>query len=215
MKLGFIGLGLMGAPMAANLLAAGHELRVHDLRREAAEALLVQAQEAHRDQKPVEARAFLQDLRARYPSRPADLERAAVVEKGWDEEAERALLALESGLRDLEASPSPVIREALAARAAALLVRFRGAASESRIRSVASKLQALATSGPAAASADDAAQLLSSAKSHLDRGELGHAGLCLGLARERQLDAELSRQADHLRGILAERRRQRAEREER
>lgn len=40
MKIGFIGLGLMGRPMAANLLKAGHLLRVKDLRREAAVALL-------------------------------------------------------------------------------------------------------------------------------------------------------------------------------
>lgn len=33
MRIAFIGLGAMGGPMAANLQAAGHELRVHDLRR--------------------------------------------------------------------------------------------------------------------------------------------------------------------------------------
>jgi 3-hydroxyisobutyrate dehydrogenase len=37
MKVGFIGLGTMGASMASNLQAAGHELSVSDLRREAAE----------------------------------------------------------------------------------------------------------------------------------------------------------------------------------
>lgn len=31
MHIGFIGLGNMGAPMARNLLAAGHRLSVHDL----------------------------------------------------------------------------------------------------------------------------------------------------------------------------------------
>ena len=40
MKVGFIGLGNMGNPMASNLLNAGHELVVHDLRREAATNLL-------------------------------------------------------------------------------------------------------------------------------------------------------------------------------
>jgi 3-hydroxyisobutyrate dehydrogenase len=33
MRIGFVGLGAMGAPMAANLLRAGHQLRVHDARR--------------------------------------------------------------------------------------------------------------------------------------------------------------------------------------
>ena len=36
MKVGFIGLGTMGASMASNLQAAGHALCVHDVRREAA-----------------------------------------------------------------------------------------------------------------------------------------------------------------------------------
>jgi 3-hydroxyisobutyrate dehydrogenase len=37
MRVGFIGLGTMGGPMALNVHAAGHDLIVHDLRREAAE----------------------------------------------------------------------------------------------------------------------------------------------------------------------------------
>lgn len=40
MKVGFIGLGRMGCGMAARLLAAGHELIVHDILKEAANQLL-------------------------------------------------------------------------------------------------------------------------------------------------------------------------------
>src|SRR3970040_1282856 len=40
MKVGFIGLGTMGASMALNVRSAGHELIVNDLRREAAEPQL-------------------------------------------------------------------------------------------------------------------------------------------------------------------------------
>ena len=40
MKLGFIGTGNMGNPMAVNLVQAGHQVTVHDLRREAATNLL-------------------------------------------------------------------------------------------------------------------------------------------------------------------------------
>ena len=40
MKIGFIGIGNIGAPIAGQLLKAGHELLVHDLRREAAADLL-------------------------------------------------------------------------------------------------------------------------------------------------------------------------------
>ena len=38
-KIGFVGLGIMGAPMARNLLKAGHELVVHNRSREKAEGL--------------------------------------------------------------------------------------------------------------------------------------------------------------------------------
>ena len=34
MKIGFIGLGIMGKPMACNLMKAGHELVVYDIVRE-------------------------------------------------------------------------------------------------------------------------------------------------------------------------------------
>ncbi len=40
MKVGFIGLGRMGAPMSSNILAAGHDLVVHDVRPDAAAGLL-------------------------------------------------------------------------------------------------------------------------------------------------------------------------------
>ncbi len=40
MNVGFIGCGNMGNPMASNLINAGHQLTVHDLRREAATNLL-------------------------------------------------------------------------------------------------------------------------------------------------------------------------------
>lgn len=39
MNVGFIGLGHMGAPMSGNVLAAGHDLVVHDVRRDAAAGL--------------------------------------------------------------------------------------------------------------------------------------------------------------------------------
>ena len=37
MRVGFIGLGNMGGPMALNMIKAGHSLTVYDVRREAAE----------------------------------------------------------------------------------------------------------------------------------------------------------------------------------
>ncbi len=38
-KVGFVGLGIMGAAMAKNLLGAGHDLVVHNRTKEKAEAL--------------------------------------------------------------------------------------------------------------------------------------------------------------------------------
>ena len=40
MNIGFVGVGNMGNPMAANLIKAGHRLTIHDLKREAATNLL-------------------------------------------------------------------------------------------------------------------------------------------------------------------------------
>ena len=40
MRVGFIGLGNMGGPMASHIIAAGHEVTVHDLRQEAAQTQL-------------------------------------------------------------------------------------------------------------------------------------------------------------------------------
>ena len=39
MNIGFIGLGIMGKPMARNLLRAGHRLSVYDYRQEPVQAL--------------------------------------------------------------------------------------------------------------------------------------------------------------------------------
>jgi putative dehydrogenase len=46
MKVGFIGLGAMGAPMAARLVAAGHEVRGFDVRPAAIQALVAQGGDA-------------------------------------------------------------------------------------------------------------------------------------------------------------------------
>ena len=40
MRVGFIGLGSMGGPMASHIIAAGHRVAVHDLRQEAAQSQL-------------------------------------------------------------------------------------------------------------------------------------------------------------------------------
>lgn len=44
-KIGFIGLGIMGKPMAGNLIAAGYQLVVHDINREAVKELVAKGAE--------------------------------------------------------------------------------------------------------------------------------------------------------------------------
>jgi 3-hydroxyisobutyrate dehydrogenase len=56
MRIGFIGLGNMGGPMALNLIKAGHSLVVHDVRRDAA-AVHLQAGAAWADSPQAVARA--------------------------------------------------------------------------------------------------------------------------------------------------------------
>jgi 3-hydroxyisobutyrate dehydrogenase len=79
MKIGFIGLGLMGRHMASNLIKAGHALVVHDIRREAAAA--------HREagaqwaDTPRDVAAAAEVVFTSLPG-PADVEAVALGEEG-------------------------------------------------------------------------------------------------------------------------------------
>ena len=69
MKIGFIGLGMMGSGMAANLQKAGHDLVVHDLRRAAAEPYLA-AGAVWADSPRAVAEAVARSSSPRCPARP-------------------------------------------------------------------------------------------------------------------------------------------------
>lgn len=56
-KIGFIGLGIMGLPMARNLMKAGHELVVHDHKRSTMDELAAEGAEAADDPRAVAERA--------------------------------------------------------------------------------------------------------------------------------------------------------------
>jgi len=56
-KIGFIGLGIMGKPMARNLMKAGHSLVVHDINREAITELTAEGAQAADSPRDVVARA--------------------------------------------------------------------------------------------------------------------------------------------------------------
>lgn len=79
MHAGFIGLGIMGASMAANLLRAGHRLTVYDVRREAAEPHLA-AGAAWADS-PREAAAEVDVVFTSLPG-PPEVEAVALGEDG-------------------------------------------------------------------------------------------------------------------------------------
>ncbi|MBV8888826.1 MAG: NAD(P)-dependent oxidoreductase [Alphaproteobacteria bacterium] len=75
MKVGFIGLGMMGKGMAANLQKAGHELTVHDLNRAAAEPFLRNG--AQWANSPREVAAASEVIFTSLPV-PADVEKVAL-----------------------------------------------------------------------------------------------------------------------------------------
>jgi 3-hydroxyisobutyrate dehydrogenase-like beta-hydroxyacid dehydrogenase len=79
MKVGFIGLGIMGKSMAANLQKAGHELVVHDLKRDAA-APHVQAGAVWADT-PRKVAESTEIVFTSLPG-PADMESVALGEQG-------------------------------------------------------------------------------------------------------------------------------------
>lgn len=79
MKIGFIGTGNMGGPMALHLVGAGHELRVHDLRPDATREL-----ERAGARRVDSARAAAEGALVVFLSlpRPADVERATLGDEG-------------------------------------------------------------------------------------------------------------------------------------
>ncbi len=78
-KVGFVGTGNMGGPMAANLIKAGHQLTVHDLRRESATDLLEMG--AEWADSPAEATQGNELVLTSLPA-PRDVEAVALGEKG-------------------------------------------------------------------------------------------------------------------------------------
>ena len=79
MKVGFIGTGKMGNPMANNLQKAGHELTVHDLRRDATETL--QSAGAVWADTPMELTRQTEVVFGSLP-KPADVEQVFLGEQG-------------------------------------------------------------------------------------------------------------------------------------
>lgn len=102
MKLGFIGTGNMGRPMAGNLISAGHHLTVHDLRREATIDLLESG--ATWADSPKEATQGAEIVFTSLPA-PRDVEAVALGEDGILEGADAATIYV-----DLSTNSPTVIR---------------------------------------------------------------------------------------------------------
>ena len=79
MRIGFIGLGNMGGPMALNLMKAGHDLRVHDVRAEAAAPHLEKG--AGRAETPRAAAQGAELILTSLPG-PQEVEAVALAENG-------------------------------------------------------------------------------------------------------------------------------------
>src|SRR5437879_11061480 len=79
MRIGFIGLGNMGGPMALNLIKAGHALVVHDVRSELAKAYLERGAKAADNPRGAAQGAEL--IRTSRPG-PVEVESVALGERG-------------------------------------------------------------------------------------------------------------------------------------
>jgi 3-hydroxyisobutyrate dehydrogenase len=125
MKLGFVGVGNMGNPMALNLIKAGHTLRVHDLNRAAAANLEeAGATWAH---SPQDAAAGVEAVFLSLPM-PADVERVVLAETG-------VLAGLRSGGTIIDMSTnSPTVVRHLADQAQAKGVAFLDAPVSGGVR---------------------------------------------------------------------------------
>jgi len=109
MRVGFIGLGIMGAPMARNLLRAGHALTVHSRTHARVEPLI--AAGASAADSPAAVAAAVDALVTMLPDTP-DVEAVVAGPGGVLEGARPGLLAIDMSTIDPEAA------RALAARAA-------------------------------------------------------------------------------------------------
>lgn len=125
MKLGFIGVGNMGNPMALNLLKAGHSLQIHDLRREAAANL--EEAGAIWVNSPKEA-ATGTDVALLSLPMPADVERVVLADSG-------VLAGMERGGTIIDMSTnSPTVVRGLAEKTQAKGVAFLDAPVSGGVR---------------------------------------------------------------------------------
>src|SRR5262245_41742814 len=138
MKLGFIGVGNMGNPMAANLQKAGHALQVYDIKREAAQNLLDAG--ATWVNSPKEAATGVDYVFLSLPM-PADVERVVLSEDG-------VLAAMKSGGTIVDMSTnSPTVVRNLAEKTKAKGVTFIDAPVSGGVRGARNATLAIMAGG--------------------------------------------------------------------
>ena len=142
MKVGFVGVGNMGNPMAANLQKAGHALQVHDIKREAAQNLLDAG--ATWANSPKEAATGVDSVFLSLPM-PADVERVVLSENG-------VLTAINSGgiIVDMSTN-SPTVVRSLAEKTKAKGVTFIDAPVSGGVRGARNATLAIMAGGDKAA----------------------------------------------------------------
>jgi 3-hydroxyisobutyrate dehydrogenase len=142
MKVGFIGVGNMGNPMAANLQKAGHTLQVHDIKREAAQNLLDAG--ATWVNSPKEAATGVDIVFLSLPM-PSDVERVVLSDNG-------VLTAMNSGGIIVDMSTdSPSVVRSLAEKTKAKGVTFIDAPVSGGVRGARNATLAIMAGGDKAA----------------------------------------------------------------
>jgi 2-hydroxy-3-oxopropionate reductase len=91
-KIGFIGLGIMGKPMAMNLLKAGHSLTVYDIRPEPVEEVVAAGAKADKSAKDVAAQSEI--VITMLPNSP-DVKKAVLGKDGVLEGAKPGLILID------------------------------------------------------------------------------------------------------------------------
>jgi len=138
MKLGFVGVGNMGNPMALNLIKAGHSLQVNDLKREAA-ANLIEAG-ATWVNSPKEAATGAEVTFLSLPM-PADVEKVVLADNG-------VLAGMQSGKTIFDMSTnSPTVVRGLAEQAKARSVTFLDAPVSGGVRGARNATLAIMVGG--------------------------------------------------------------------
>jgi len=107
-KIGFIGLGIMGKPMAMNLLKAGHSLTVYDIRPEPVEEVVAAGAKACKSAKDVAAQSEI--VITMLPNSP-DVKKAVLGKDGVLEGAKPGLILIDMS------SIAPLVSKEVAAEA--------------------------------------------------------------------------------------------------